>query len=125
MKKLIHILFGILTLAISVKPALADDWTVGETLQHQISVCLKKEDAIEIVTAHRDKGLSAAEAMWESKAECRTVPVIAAEVGNVVFSARVKVNDEERTGSVVEIVRKGRVIGWFITTMPVHPRPMT
>jgi hypothetical protein len=116
----IGFMFGLVVLVASLMPITAYAWTVGDSLEHQLSVCLKKEDAVEIVTAHRDKGLVAAQEVWEAKDACRTIPVIGATVGKVVFSAPVEVNGEKRTGSVVEIVRGGEVIGFFLTTQPVE-----
>lgn len=123
MKKLINFLFAFAASAAATMPCWAD-WAEGERMQHMVSVCLDKEDANEVVDAHADKGVDAAQALWETKGRCRTLPVVGALVGKVVHRRSVKVEGESRTASVVEILAPDHSIaGYFITTQRVNEKP--
>jgi hypothetical protein len=120
MTKLISFLFALTALACPIS-AMAEEltFTEGEPLQHMLSVCVEKQDAIDIVKADAEKGFEAATAVWLAKGNCLSLPVVNAFVGKVVYSAPAKRGDKEVTSSVVEIVSEGRVVAYFLTTAPV------
>lgn len=125
MKRLISWLFGLTAMVAGLQPAISHAaFAKGEPLAHQLSVCLDKDDAVAIVKEHAEKGLDAAKAMWDAKDRCQTVPVISATVGETVLSLPVMVNGEKRTGRVLEIIRGGGVIGYFLTTAPLSDSSM-
>lgn len=96
----------------------------GGALTHMLSVCLDKQDAVEIVKADAEKGQDAAAAAWDSKTRCATVPVTGAFVGKAVFSAQVVREGKKLTASVVEILDKdGAVLGYFLTSGRVVDTP--
>lgn len=120
MKRLISFLLGVTAAIAALQPIASQAvFAKGEALSHYVSVCLQKEDAIAIVKAHAEKGLDAAQREWDAHQSCQTVPVINATVGETVFTAKVKVNGDERTARVLEIVRGGSVVGYFLTTLPL------
>ena len=94
----------------------------GQKLNHQLSVCLDKKDALAILNADEKDGFAAANAIWEAAEKCMTVPVMGPVVGKVVKSAKVKRGDKTITARVVEILNNGEVIGYFFTTASVDER---
>ena len=101
--------------------ALAISLSIGEPLNHMLSVCIKKEDAIEIANAERDKNFAAAMDVWEAKAECATIPVQGGKVGKVVHSVEVVRQGLKVTLRVFEISKDGEVIAYFITSAKLEP----
>lgn len=95
---------------------LALSFTQGEVLSHVLSVCLAKEDAIEVVRTHAEKGMDAARAAFAAKEKCDAVPVSGLRVGNVVFSAKTDAGETR----VVEIKGPEGVVAYFLTTAPYH-----
>jgi hypothetical protein len=91
-------------------------FTTGEKLSHQLSVCIEKQDAVDILDAHRKGGREAAEAAWQAKDKCANVNVMQGSVGKVVYA--IKANDT--VYSVVEIVIDGKVAAYFVTSSPVN-----
>lgn len=89
-------------------------FVIGEELAHNLSVCLKKDDAVEIANADRDRGRDAAQAIWMAKEECGTVPVVGHRVGKVVH----QVTSKSGNLKVIEIRHRatGEVMGYFLTT---------
>jgi hypothetical protein len=94
----------------------------GQKLTHQLSVCLDKKDALEILAADEKDGFDAARVIWEAKDRCQTVNVVNGVVGKVVKSAQVKRGDKRTTARVVEILINGNVEGYFFTTATVDER---
>lgn len=119
MKKLITFLFALAACAVAASPAFAS-FKTGETLNHMLSVCVEKKDAIEIVETDVAKGYEAAAEVWNAKEYCMTLPVQGPAVGKVVHSAKVKRDGKEVTVFVVEIVVDGKVQAYFLTTLPVQ-----
>lgn len=122
MKKLLQILFATAAVAVALQPAISRaEFAKGEVLSHHLSVCLEEKDAIEIVQTHVDKGREAAEAMWQSKGRCATVPVWGYRVGETVHSAKVVMEDgTTKIARVIQIKgQDNRVIGYFLTTQPL------
>jgi hypothetical protein len=118
MKRLISCLFAVLAIASASNPLYAQDltFTSGEVLNHTLSVCLDKKDALEIADAHKKFGREKANEIWMAKERCGNVPVMGAVVGKVIRSHKTK----EGVSSVVEILTDGKVIGYFLTTAPVN-----
>lgn len=127
MRKAMHYLFAFVCFAavMSGIQAYASElkFTRGEKLNHALSVCLDKADAIAIVDAHAKGGFEAASALWEKSANCGTVPVVGPSVGRVVHSVAVRRDGKELIARVVEIVSEQGVLGFFITTAPVNGSP--
>lgn len=121
MTKLISFLFALAALAAPAS-TLAEDlsFTEGESLQHMLSICIEKQDAIDVVKADSEKGFDAAAGVWMEKDKCQSLPVVNAFVGKVVYSAPAKRNGKDVVSSVVEIVSEGKVVAYFITTAPVR-----
>jgi hypothetical protein len=94
----------------------------GQKLNHQLSICLDKKDALAILEADEKDGFAAASAIWEAAPKCATLPVQGALVGKVVKSAKVKRGEKTVTARVVEIVNDGEVIAYFFTTATVDER---
>lgn len=94
----------------------------GQRLNHMLSVCLDKADAVAILEADAKHGFAAAKELWDAADRCATLPVQGALVGKTVMAAKVKRGDREITGRVVEIVNDGKVIGYFFTTATVDER---
>lgn len=90
----------------------------GEVLNHNLTFCIKKEDAIEILVAEKDKGFEAARDVYMAIDECNEVPVMGMIVGNVVFSVDVLRNKKAFSVKVVEILENdsGKVVAYFITS---------
>jgi hypothetical protein len=91
----------------------------GEMLNHMLSVCLDKDDALEIAKADAAKGIEGAAAVFGSKDKCAPIPVQGYRVGKTIFSAPTTRNGVKVTVSVVEILNDGVVEGYFITSAPV------
>ena len=94
----------------------------GQTLKHNLSVCLAKEDAIAIFDAEVRGGFEAASAVWESKRDCMNTDVVGPTVGKVVHSAQITRGEQKLTGHVVEILNNGDVIGYFLTSGKVEAK---
>lgn len=97
-------------------PALS--FSLGQILNHSLSVCLDEKDAKEVVDAAKVSHEAAGE-KWEKMDRCQNLPVLGPRVGRVVYSAEVKRDGAKQTLRVVEIVQGGKVIGYFLTTAPV------
>lgn len=123
MQRAINYLFAFVLFALvasAAQKAYALRFQPGEVLQHNLSVCVSKEDAIEILTAESKNGYEAAAELWGSKDECATVPVIGGQtVGKQVFAIAIRRNGESLVGKVVEILKDGKVIAYFLTTAEV------
>lgn len=116
MTRLIYTLFAILAIACPLSAfAQATSFTTGERLDHFLSVCIDKKDAIEILEAFRSSEREA-EALWQTKEKCQNVNVIEAKVGKSVYS----VKGAGKTFSAVEIVLDGKVVAYFLTSAPVN-----
>ena len=119
----ISFLFCLAVLAAALTPlaAFADEMTFtrGQVLNHALSVCLDKSDAIAILDTHAKDGHEAAQALWDKKERCSTVPVRGHVVGRIVHSVAVKRDGKELIARAVEIVGD-EVLGYFITTSPVN-----
>jgi hypothetical protein len=94
----------------------------GQVLNHNLSVCLDKADAVAIIEADEKDGRDAANAVWMAADRCLTVPVQGPLVGKVVKSAKVVRDGQTKTARAVEIVNDGVVIGYFLTTAPMAER---
>ena len=94
----------------------------GQKLNHMLSVCIDKKDALAILDADEKHGFAAASVIWEAADKCSSIPVMGALVGKVVKVARVKRGEKVVTARVVEIVNDGEVIGYFFTTATVDER---
>ena len=94
----------------------------GQKLNHMLSVCLDKKDAVAILDADEKDGFAAAGVIWEKAEKCQTVPVMGPTVGKVVKTAQVKRGDRTVTARVVEILNGEEVIGYFFTTATVDER---
>ena len=94
--------------------------SIGEVLHHNLSVCLKREDAEKVVITERDKGKEASEKLWQEIDDCQSVSVTGgAMIGNVVLSAKT----ERGVIKVVEIKHpNGSVLAYFLTSRDVLPR---
>ena len=92
----------------------------GQKLEHQLSVCLDKKDALAILEADAKDGFEAAKEIWNASDRCMAVPVVGPVVGKVVKSAQLQRGGRTVTGRVVEIVNNGEVIGYFFTTAKVE-----
>lgn len=105
-------------------PAFAqvDSFVFGEELAHSLSICVSKESALAIIDVDVREGLVAARKAYAERDDCATLPVGGANVGKVVKSAKVKRDDAEVTVSVVEIVKDGKVVAYFLTSVPVVAR---
>ena len=119
----ISFLFCLAVLAAALAPlaTFADEiaFARGQKLNHMLSVCLDKADAIAILDTDAKDGHEAAQALWDTKERCGTVPVRDKTVGRIVHSVAVKRDGKERIASAVEIVGD-EVMGYFITTAPVN-----
>ena len=77
-------------------------FTEGQKLEHALSVCLDKADAVEIAKVDEAKGFEAASEVWNNKARCASVPVVGPSVGKVVLSVKAK-----RSGASVTASARG------------------
>jgi hypothetical protein len=120
--------FGVVVIAAALlgitTPSEAQDLSFvrGQKLNHQLSVCLDKKDALAIIEADEKEGQEAATAVWNAAARCATVPVQGPLVGKTIKSAKVTRGEKAVTVRVVEIVNDGQVIGYFFTTATVDER---
>lgn len=97
-----------------------DRFSPGEKLSHSLSVCLDKQDAIEILNAENKGGYEAASKVWESKDGCGTVVVQGGPtVGKVVYAISIERGGKKLVGKVVEILVNGKVEGYFLTSRDV------
>jgi hypothetical protein len=123
----IGVLFALVVIASALVPvtgyAQEISFARGQVLNHMLSVCLDKKDALAILDADEKDGFAAASVIWEAAPKCSTLPVTGGPtVGRVVKSAKVKRGEKEITAKVVEIVHGGEVIGYFFTTATVDER---
>ena len=122
----IGILFSLVVIASALVPltsfAQEASFMRGQKLNHMLSVCLDKKDAIAILDADAKDGYEAAQAIWMAADRCSTLPITGAIVGKVVKTAKVKRGDKAVTARVVEIVHEGEVVGYFFTTATVDER---
>jgi hypothetical protein len=122
MKRYIGFLFGCAVAVASLQPLVARaEFHKGDRLDHVLSVCLSKEDAIEIVKADAEKGRNAASEIWVQKEKCGNVPVVGMTAGETILTVNVKRPDGvNKVARVIEVVNpNGVVIGWFMTTLPL------
>jgi len=117
MRRVLFVLFAIATFSLCMS-AFAQ-FTQGEKLSHNLSVCISKADAVEIVNTDEKDGFDAASKVWNAKAECVTLPVVGPVVGKVVHSAMVKRNGQKVRAHVVEILVDGKPVAYFITSESV------
>ena len=95
----------------------------GESLKHNLSVCLQKSDAIAILDAEVKGGFEAAAELWNKSAQCGNTDVVGPTVGKVVHSAPVVRGEQKMTVSVVEIIgQSGEVMGYFLTSAKVEAK---
>lgn len=100
--------------------AFADRFTPGEKLNHSLSICLDKADAIDVLNAENKSGYQAASKVWESKENCATVVIQGGPtVGKVVYAISVERNGKKLVAKVVEILVDGKVEAYFITSWEV------
>lgn len=120
-KRVTRTIAMLITLAFGATSSYANDssWALGEDLNHNISVCLTKEDAIAIADVDAKDGVEAAGEAYSESPRCATIPVTNAKVGKVVYTAKVKRDGAAKTLSVVEILRGGKLLGYMLTSMPV------
>lgn len=122
MKRAIPFLFcftALLAALVGPREAMALSFARGEILQHNLSICLKKEDAIAILETEAKSGFDAAMAAWNANDNCAPAPVVGGIVGKVVFAIKLTRSDKKLTMSVVEILHEGKVVGYFLTSAPV------
>lgn len=101
-------------------PAFASDsFYTGEELQWTLAVCVSKESAVAVANADSKSGIEAAGVVFGAAEDCASLPVFGAQVGKVVHTAKVKRKDKPATVSVVEIVVEGKVVAYFLTSLPV------
>lgn len=118
------LVFFLVGLGVGIANAQGFSFARGETLNHMLAVCLKKQDAIDMVNTDSKEGLAAAEALWDSKAECAPVPVQGPTVGKVVYAGKIVRSGKPEVMRVVEIIdQKGEVLAYFLTSAPVHDKP--
>lgn len=120
MRKLISVLFAITVIAAALMPVTANaDFAKGEVLNHMLSVCLNKADAVAIMKEHSTKGRAAADVLWEKAGECANIPVEGPVVGETVLSIPVETDGVKKIARVIEIIKNGSVLGYFMTTSPM------
>ena len=95
MRRVLSFLFPLVVLIAAAMPLYAQPmaFNTGETLGHSLSVCMEKQDALDILNAHKNEG-----------------------VGKVIYAVQV----EGGTFSAVEIIWEGEVVGYFLTSAPVN-----
>lgn len=122
MKRALSVLFPLLVFVILAQPVFAQEvgFITGENLNHFLSVCLDKQDAIDILETDRKSGAEAAEKVWQTKERCANVPVQGYSVGKIVYSVKSKREGGSVITSAVEILLNGKVTGYFLTTAPVN-----
>jgi hypothetical protein len=91
-------------------------FSTGEKLSHSLSVCLDKQDAIDILNAHKAGGKESAEKVWQEKDRCANGNVVGPNVGKVVYAVKI----DGGVFSAVEILLNGDVVGYFLTSAPVN-----
>lgn len=110
-------------------PALAlaemPTFTQGEELNHHLSICQFKADAIEVLDADARAGFEAASKVWMAKDNCVSLPVVGGTVGLVVHTAPVVRDGKKLVAKVVEIVFDKKVVGYFLTTGDVNRKVVT
>lgn len=112
MKSLITFLFAVLVMFV---PLTSFAFSTGEKLNHFLSVCVEKQDAIDILDTYRKEGTKGAEKVWAEKENCANLEVVRGTVGKVVYSVK-----GEKVFSAVEILIEGRVVAYFLTGSPVN-----
>ena len=91
----------------------------GEVLNHNLSVCIDKKDALEILEVDSTQGEQAGMDLWMKKDGCDNIPVLGYKVGKIVHSAQVKRAGSTVTIRIIEILGDGQVMGYFLTSAPV------
>lgn len=123
MKRVLTVLFAVLCFAAIGSSFAALKFTTGEKLQHNLSICLKKEDALAIIAADVKGGFEAASKVWEAKPECGNFDIVGPTVGLIVHSAKVTRNDKTVTVNLVEILNAaGEPVAYFMTTGTVEAK---
>lgn len=113
----------LLALLLLAFPAFAaDSWVIGEELTHELSVCVSKESAMAVIDADAQGGREAMAVLFNAKDDCMTIPVRNATVGKVVHHVKIKRGEAEKTASAIEIVKDGKVVAYFLSTVPVVAR---
>ena len=98
----IGFLFALVVIASALVPLTAvADFSTGEKLSHNLSVCMNKQDAIDIVNAHKEGGREAASKLWVEAAGCDNADIVGYSVGKVAYAVKV---DEGQLS--VELTRK-------------------
>ena len=118
MRRVLSFLFPLVVLVAAAMPLYAQPaaFNTGETLGHSLSVCMEKQDALDILNAHKNEGREAAEKVWNERPKCGNGNVVGPKVGKVIYAVQV----EGGTFSAVEIIWEGEVVGYFLTSAPVN-----
>ena len=118
MRRVLSFLFPLVVLVAAAMPLYAQPVTfnTGDTLRHSLSVCMEKQDALDILNARRDGGEEAAEKVWNERPKCGNGNVVGPKVGKVVYAVRA----DGETFSAVEVIWEGGVVGYFLTSAPVN-----
>ncbi len=124
MRKVLWVLFALVVFTAAAAPLMAaETFMVGQTLQHNLSICIEKKDAIEILDAEAKGGFAAANAVWEANPKCGNADVVGPTVGKVVHTQVVTRGEKKISVHVVEILGPdGKVMGYFMTSAGVTPR---
>lgn len=97
-----------------------ESFQTGEELDYILTVCVSKASAVAILDADVKGGDEAATAAYKKADDCNSLPVTGGPtVGRVVYTVKVKRDKEELTAKVVEILDKGKVVAYFLTSKPV------
>lgn len=122
MRRVLWVLFPLVLFVSAAQPVFAGDlsFITGEKLNHTLSVCLDKQDALDILAADEKMGKEAAEAVWQSKPRCGNIDVAGGQVGKVVKSIKTTRGGQPVITSAVEIVHNGQIVAYFLTTSPVN-----
>jgi hypothetical protein len=94
------------------------DYALGDVLQHALSVCVEKADAVAVLEVAK-KSHAEADALFLATAGCSNIPVVGFKVGRVVWGGDVqRANGSVGRGRVVEIIDPDTqaVVAYFITT---------
>lgn len=116
-KLIVTIAFATLALFCACMPLWAQ-FKTGDTLSHELSVCIDKKDAVAILDALRDTGPAAAQKVFADADGCQNIPVVGPHVGAIVYEVTSKATGAQV--KAVEILRDGKVLGYFVTSMDVN-----
>lgn len=124
MKRAIQPLFAlacILAALIGPREAHALSFSRGEALQHNLSVCLNKADAIELLDVWAKDGFDASMKVWNAKDKCAPINVVGGIVGKVVHTVKAERGGEKLTIVAVEILTPDgkEVAAYFMTSASV------